>query len=105
MFGIPSQDDEPFKEIECGNCKQVTSRWYLPECCFKNKSELFYGGLTKREYFAAMAMQGMLTNHVLSQAYADSGPEFTPKWFKEFHAANAIAMADTLIKELEKQND
>ena len=43
-----------------------------------------YQGLTKREYFAIMAMQGLLSN---------SGPNHE-------HAKIAIEMADDLIKEL-----
>jgi hypothetical protein len=43
-----------------------------------------YEGLTKREYFAAMAMQGLLSS---------SGPDHQ-------HAKTAIEMADDLIKEL-----
>jgi hypothetical protein len=45
-------------------------------------------GLTKREYFAAMAMQGYL---------ASERREMT-----HIHAANAVNMADVLIEELNK---
>lgn len=57
------------------------------------------GGLTKREYFAAMAMQGLLAN---------SGDE-VPKvgsmvgWNFESIAAHAICVADNLIAELNKE--
>ena len=45
------------------------------------------GGLTKREYFAAKAMQGLLAN----------GEEFSSNV-----AGSAVWYADQLIKELEK---
>lgn len=49
------------------------------------------GGLTKRELFAAMAMQG------LAPAYANGGD------FMEGHvAAGAVKLADALLKELAK---
>ena len=44
-------------------------------------------GLTKREYFAAMAMQGILSQH-------DSRPSYT--------ATLAVEYADALINELNK---
>lgn len=45
-----------------------------------------FTGLTKREYFAAMAMQGLISN---------SGPD-------HLHAKIAIEMADDLIVEFNK---
>ena len=47
------------------------------------------GGLTKREYIAAMAMQGMLSNHYNRR-------------FAELTAKNAVKYADELLEELEK---
>lgn len=47
-----------------------------------------FGGLTKREYFAAMAMQGCLASGF--QASMDK------------HAESAVAAADALITELNK---
>lgn len=44
--------------------------------------------LTKREYFAAMAMQGMLSNHVDFNVYVDN------------IAAYSVEYADALIKAL-----
>lgn len=49
------------------------------------------GGLTKREYFAAMAMQGYASDH---KWRVDTSPEMT--------ARAAIFMADALIAELER---
>jgi ribonucleotide monophosphatase NagD (HAD superfamily) len=48
-------------------------------------TDYFYGGLTKREYFAAMAMQGLLSN---------------PNTIFETHYA--VIIADALIAELNK---
>lgn len=52
---------------------------------FPNK----YGaaGLTKREYFAAMALQGILIQD---------------NYREEFYAETAVKLADALIEELEK---
>jgi len=47
-------------------------------------------GLTKREYFAAMAMQGFLSQG----GYYGQGDEVTAK--------AAVSQADALLKELEK---
>lgn len=46
------------------------------------------GGLTKREYFAAMAMQGLLRDHYTC--------------FPESCATEAVKYADALLAELEK---
>ena len=48
-------------------------------------------GLTKREYFAAMAIQGLCTH---------SGDYHTP----ENLASDAVMYADALLKELEKRS-
>jgi len=47
-------------------------------------------GLTKREYFAAMAMQGLVQNDVLSSDYQSAARE-------------AVCWADLLIDELSKR--
>lgn len=46
-----------------------------------------YEGLTKREYFAAMAMQGLLANTNNSR--------------NPVHAKDAVFLADALLEELE----
>ena len=51
--------------------------------------------LTKREYFAAMAMQGMLANRDIINDSMESTPiEYT-----------AVVLADQLIKELNTESD
>lgn len=58
-----------------------------------NKYEAFTsGGLTKREYFATMAMQGILGN----SQYSTLAPAV---------AIEAVSYANALLKELEKNND
>lgn len=49
-------------------------------------------GLTKREYFAVMAMQGFIANP-------------NNKNWVDFHPRNAVEIADQLIKELNKLSD
>lgn len=55
--------------------------------------ELQYIGLTKREYFAAMALQGLLSN--------DGYVNRVESYSKEI-ARDAVVYADALIEELEK---
>ena len=59
-----------------------------------------YTGLTKREQFAAMAMQGMLSSMYAS----DFGSEINDKSYDMPHglANNAVRYADALLQELEK---
>lgn len=47
-------------------------------------------GLTKREYFAALAMQAMLTNEKLSGAHV-------------LYGSNSVKFADALLEELERE--
>ena len=54
---------------------------------------LIYAGLTKREHFAALAMQGLAAN-----------PE-TGDWLAMQIAEESIRQADALIKELNKGYD
>ena len=54
-------------------------------------------GLTKREYFAAMAMQGLSSDPKLMFDCCPSG--VIPS---EFIAAQAVSVADALLKELDK---
>jgi hypothetical protein len=49
-------------------------------------------GLSKREYFAGVAMQGMLANSTINQGYSSSSD-----W-----ARSAVEFADALINELSK---
>ena len=49
-------------------------------------------GLTKREYFAGLAMQGILSKHGIGQYYDKVAEE-------------AVKYADALLEELDKQID
>jgi hypothetical protein len=64
--------------------------------CFSSETELHESGLTKREYFAAKAMQGMLAN----RSMYDSLPLNTIQPL----AFDAVLVADALIKELQVQS-
>lgn len=54
-----------------------------------------YPGLTKREYFASMAMQGICSN--MDNPVLQSSPMNV--------AAESVQFADALIKQLNKQNE
>lgn len=60
-------------------------------------------GMSKREYFAAMAMQGILANRELQIAlYADvSGGHYKGQTPETILAHEAITQADELLKQLE----
>lgn len=53
---------------------------------------IFFWGLTKREYFAAMALQGIIAS--CPESYPDREPT----------AIRALEYADALIKQLNKGN-
>jgi hypothetical protein len=55
-----------------------------------SEKDILFQGLTKREYFAAMAMQGLLANHSLTNAH------------DEIIAMTALDAADALINALNK---
>jgi hypothetical protein len=59
-----------------------------------------FAGLTKREHFAGLAMQGMLS----SKYVGDFGNEINDDSYDHTHglANNAIRYADALLKELDK---
>ena len=54
-----------------------------------NKEASGVKGLTKREYFAALAMQGLVTQPSITVSYSE-------------YAKHAVAAADALIAELNK---
>jgi hypothetical protein len=58
-------------------------------------------GLSKREYIAAMAMQGLLANYQ-SQVDMLNQPSYNGTNFDHVLAENSVAFADALLKELEK---
>ena len=72
---------------------------------FETEDGLGLDGLTKRELFAAMAMQGILANgEHLSKAYG--WPQKEPGACVEGIVAHAATRySNALLAELEKQND
>lgn len=68
-------------------------------------------GLTKREWFAGMAMQGLCTNllqsveghHLLKRLEKSAGMETEDLSTCQSIAKNAVAFADALIAELSKE--
>lgn len=60
---------------------------------FNAKGECFHDslGLTKREYFAAAALQGLCANYLR---------EGVTGWSVKTYAVEAVELADALIKEL-----
>lgn len=74
--------------------------WYQGDQNLNYSNVRSKGGLTIRQQFAAMAMQGLLSNsdisHVGSEGLKDA------KSFVESYASSSVAMADALIAELNK---
>lgn len=58
------------------------------------------GGLTKREYFAAMAMQGIISNRELYRGFAKLD---TSREIGQIVASASIEYANALIEELERK--
>ena len=61
--------------------------------------EVKFGGLTKREYFAGLAMQGMLSNSGTSIYLKGNIDLLVPELVSKF----AIEYADELLKQLENE--
>jgi hypothetical protein len=59
--------------------------------------EVKFGGLTKREHFAAMAMQGMASSDYWSENFSDKKIEYLQKAMEI-----AVKTADELINQLNK---
>lgn len=84
-----------------------TVRYTTPTAFGESKKIKYYnGGLSKREYFASMMLQGILSNAFQIQQIrtGHKGEEPTVKLGDTvtcyLHAGNAIAMADALIEKL-----
>ena len=68
----------------------------------KNK---FYYGMSLREYFAGLAMQGMLANTNMYEEYIQRTSENQEDWSEgECFSNSAIYYADALLEELAKEN-
>lgn len=69
----------------------------------KNEHFVAYG-LTKREYFAAMAMQGLLANSDIKTLFALTQFASEIDYSDKHLTKQAVASADALIAELEKES-
>lgn len=70
--------------------------------CSKTEYDFGQTGLSKRELFAAMAMQGLLAN-LEYQVRALEKPESSTRNIAEFVAFGATDYADALLAELAKE--
>ena len=75
--------------------KYIVNRQTNTECNTKTKH--VNAGLTKREYFAAMAMQGLM-----GAKPSSLGHRIMVKDNNDFVSKAAVRFADALIKELER---
>lgn len=64
-------------------------------------------GMTLRDWFAGMALQGMLESGLLSKCFdarrQDSNHAKTVSWFASFAAPDAYDIADAMLAEREKE--
>ena len=64
-----------------------------------------YTGLTKREYFAAMAMQGLLSNPNTARQIQQEFGQVTADAANGVVCATALNIADKLLKQLEIKDE
>lgn len=65
-------------------------------------SEGNYSGLTKREYFAGLAMKGLASNHDWARTMRT--PDDWDEYIQRL-ASGSVEIADALLKELERQRN
>lgn len=58
-------------------------------------------GMTLRDYFAAKAIQGMLSNEKMTELFAKKAEYINYKW-ENVMSHNAYALADTMLNERQK---
>ena len=63
--------------------------------------EIKFGGLTKREYFAGLAMQGIMSNSALVNMELNPKNNLKDSVLAEY----SVRMADLILKELEKEGE
>lgn len=66
-----------------------------------NETAFYAPGLTKREYFAGLAMQGLLANYE-AQKDMQGDPRYDGNNFSQVVAINSLEFADALLSELSK---
>lgn len=59
-------------------------------------------GLTKREFFAALALQGLLANPFIAERCSKTGASAQDPYFATNAAESAVAHADALLEDLAK---
>lgn len=89
--------------MTCAKCEPCEAAGVIPSYTGPN-GEFFYGtnGLTKREYFAACALQGLLSNGLLSEQIIHHIADIPTRIPTEFFGQAAAMYADGLIAELNK---
>lgn len=76
----------------------VNDEGYSTARLMPNNEFVSLDGLTKREHFAAMAMQGFLSNSMYSKILQGNNDEPVPSYLAEL----SVNIADALLAELEK---
>ncbi len=73
----------------------------------ENGERFFYnnGGLTKREYFAGLAMQGILSNQTAISALTDITSDTSREDSGKKLSKVALLFADALLLELSKERE
>lgn len=82
----------------------MNSKYVSPQASCNGGLLMGEYGLTKRELFAAMAMQGSLSNSAWLHA-ASAGAEVNKINANTFMAGAWVQYADALIEELEKERE
>lgn len=77
------------------NAPAYPQEWH--QHCDDTTTHEITGGLTKREYFAALAMQGVCAGEIECNSKISGNPEYTAQF--------AVQCADALIAELNKTSE
>jgi hypothetical protein len=94
---MTTNPNEPINPCTIKTMKTTTVR---PGWDYSEPELVFVQGLTKREHFAAMAMQGLLSNgRALTQ---EEIIKYDGKTLGEVTSIIAVSYADTLVNELNK---
>lgn len=96
-----NQEEQEFRD-QVKNLERAAFPSYIErqfESNPKRSMRGYYMGMTKREYFAAKAMQGLLASDVIQEYVRDNTEWKTPEGTRHI-AASAVWLADSLIKKL-----
>lgn len=94
---------QPIAALPPIDCFRESSSPHLKGQSFPDK--IFRDGLTKRELFAAMALQGLLSAPIADYENADPAAmaEYKGHPIGEFFASESVRFADRLLAELAKE--